>query len=182
MLKAIQGTVVVSRGDLERDARGTQRAPGSLILLGREVDPPWAHVVASGDDELKVGEVVVVQPDLGRTFDYRGMRVQKAATSREACEDRATMRPLREVLARKVDDTDWPYRAPSGRVVLRLVPAPDASELLDLPPEVDGFDRGEDHEGRVYLVKKRDGFIWHDGDGDWLSAREEVVQAEQAAA
>jgi hypothetical protein len=179
MLKAIQGTVVVARGDLERDARGTQRAPGSLILLGREVDPPWAHVVASGDDELKVGEVVVVQPDLGRTFDYRGMRVQKAATSRE---DRATSRAMREVLAVKDNNADWPYRAPSGRVVLRLVPPPDASELLDLPPEVDGFDRGEDHEGRVYLVKKRDGFIWHDGEGDWLSARAEVVQAEQAAA
>jgi hypothetical protein len=178
MLKALSGSVVVSRGDLETE-RGLQRAPGSLLFYGREVDVPWGHVVASGDDELPVGSVVVMQADLGRTAAFEGMKVQVAHTSRKVGFEKTAKRDVLAVRQAAPADPEWPYVAPKGRRVMRLVDLAPASEVIQMVAERDGFDRGDDEDGRRWLFEPAKGSRFDDELGTWVSVKVEHLQAEQ---
>lgn len=184
MLKALQGTVVVSRGDLETEG-GLQRAPGSMLFYGRKVDVPWGHVVASGDDALPLGTVVVMQADLGRTIERDGMKLQVCRTSRPDASGKAGRVIARDVLAirqAQPSDPSWPYVAPTGRRVMRLADLAPASDVIEMVSERDGFDRGDDELGQRWLFEPAKGSRFDDELGTWVSVLEEHVQAEDVEA
>lgn len=180
MLKALKGTVVVSRGDLETEG-GLQRAPGSRLFYGRKVDVPWGHVVASGDDALPLGTVVVMQADLGRTAEREGMQLQLCRTSRPDASGKVGKVLARDVLAIRLaepSDPAWPYVAPPGRRVMSLAELDRASDIIDMVAERDGFDRGYDELGQRWLFEPAKGSRFDDELGTWVSVLEEHVQAE----
>jgi hypothetical protein len=180
MLKALKGTVVVSRGDLDVES-GLQRAPGSMLFYGRAVDVPWGHVIASGDDALPVGSVVVMQADLGRTAQRDGMKLQLCCTARANDKGKVTQRDVLALRVAEPTDPTWPYASPQGRHVMRLVDLPPASDLIDMVVESDGFDRGDDEHGQRWLFEPAKGSRFEDEHGTWVSVMGEHLQAEDVA-
>lgn len=181
MLRALKGTVVVSRGDLDVES-GLQRAPGSMLFYGRKVDVPWGHVVASGDDALPVGSVVVMQADLGRTVQHGGMKLQVCRTARVEAKGKVTQRDVLAVRVAEPTDPTWPYASPPGRLVMRLVDLPPASDVILMAVERDGFDRGDDEYGQRWLFEPAKGSRFEDEHGTWVSVMEEHLQAEDDTA
>jgi len=153
-LKALPGTVIVTPGDLARTANGDQCFPGTGIITGRQVDPPWATVLASADDEVSVGARVVAVVDRTECHWRFGpgaddaMDVQRLCTSRVASRKHwlrdidgrhktaQVLEPLRvglqhgseEVIAVMVDDTTM--RAIGTRVVGRVAEDAAPSETI----------------------------------------------------
>lgn len=181
MLKALKGSVIVSRGDLNRNAHGDQLAPGSSgLVYGRDVDVPWATVIASSATGLALGQRVIMQPDLGDEVQWQGMRVERLDVDQR---DPRTKEPKAAVLAlfeRDDERPDWPYRDPPHRTVLRLVPPEDSEDspiVGSRRAHDDGHERGVDRQGRLTLVPKRVGNRWADEHGAWCSVRETEVAA-----
>lgn len=166
MLRALLGTVIVARAELEK-------APSGL-WYGREVTLPWGTVIASGDPSIAIGQRVIFQADESAQV-YEDMKVQTLFTSRP--HDGKT-RPGSEVLAiyraGQFEDT-------GDRVVLKLQPSPPASEVIEGVTDRDGVERGEDIHGRAYLYPRASGSQWSDSTGRYASVRRSELAAEACA-
>lgn len=143
-LSALPGTVICAPGDFERTEQGHQLVPDSTLAFGREVWPPWAVVLDSGDPDIRPGQRVICQNDEGAP-KWHGMRVVTLATTRRRSDPAAsdaTLRRARRLHAAwrpkdpeevsAVLHADGTLEAVGTRVVVALEPAPLRSVVLEV--------------------------------------------------